>query len=207
MDPIPAILITGLSSAAKIRCSVALAAARPGGECWAILDNDTGELTQLAGAQLRVATVTGCMCCSGQVALQTGLVQLIRRSRPQRLIIVAAGAAEPAALQRALQQEHLVRAVQISHCLCVVAVEQMTTLPPAAHDLWLQQLLAADFVVAADDARAQSLNAKLTASGITGKRAVSSAEVLRAVLPPLVATAAAPRFARQVTQNHAKKMA
>ena len=184
MSPIPAVLITGASSAAKAGFVRALLAARPTGERWALLDNDGGVLTRhITDAQLAVAAAGGCACCTGQVALQTGLVQLIRQSRPQRLVIAAAGAADPVALERVLRGEHLARAVQVTHRLCVAAPEQLTACPPAARDLWLQQLRTADFVVAADGPAACALGAMLTAFGIVGQRPTLVADAVLAVLP------------------------
>lgn len=194
MSPIPAVLITGADSDAKTRFISALAAARPAGERWAVLDNDGGNQVQ-ADTQLSVASITGCLCCTGQVALQTGIVRLIRQSRPQRLFIVASGAAEPAALERALRQEQLARAVQVSHRLCVATAEQLAAGPPAARELWLQQLRAADFVVAAEDAAAETLSATLSAMGYAGKPAISAAAALLAVLQPPVATGTVHRSA------------
>lgn len=96
---VPLCLITGLTGADKRAFIHALLAVRPTEQRWALLDNDGGDIARdAAGAQLAVSVINGCACCTGQVALQTGIVQLIRQSRPQRLIVVASGAAEPAAL-------------------------------------------------------------------------------------------------------------
>ncbi len=188
---IPAILLTG---AGKNLFIAALAAARPAGERWALLDNDAGHSAQAqSGAEFHVATVNGCMCCTGAVALQTGIVQLLRRSRPHRLIIAASGAAEPAALEKSLQQEHLARAVTITHRLHVTAAEHLQTQPPAGRELWLRQLQAANLVVAADAAAVRVLDAALRALGVTGKPVLTTADALLTVLPPVTAinTAAA----------------
>ncbi len=191
MHAIPAILLTG---AGKNHFIAALAAARPVGERWALLDNDAGHAAQAqSGAQLHVATVNGCMCCTGAVALQTGIVKLLRQSRPHRLIIAASGAAEPAALKKTLQQEHLARAITITHRLHVTAAEHLQTPPPAGRTLWLRQLQAANLVVAADAAAVRTLNAALRTLGVTGKSVLATADALLTVLPPATAanTAAA----------------
>lgn len=155
---IPVCLVTGAASADKQSFLRALLAARPAGERWAVFDNDGGGLTGNAvPMQLTVAAVNGCACCTGQVALQAGIAQLARQSRPQRLIIAAAGVAEPAALEHALQQEDLARGISVSHRLCVVAPQLLAALPPPARDLLLRQMAAADYVVAANTAAAATL--------------------------------------------------
>lgn len=162
---IPVCLVTGAASVDKQSFLRALLAARPADERWAVFDNDGGGLTGSAvPMQLTVAAVNGCACCTGQVALQAGIAQLARQARPQRLIIAAAGVAEPAALEHALQQQDLARGIRVSHRLCVVSPPLLVALPPPARDLLQRQMTAADHVVAVNAAAA----AALRAGGIAG---------------------------------------
>lgn len=180
MQATPAILLTGAGGAVKQAFIRALLAARPDNEHWAVLDNDNSHLTSLQeNARLSVASIMGCMCCTGQLALQTGIVQLLRRSHPQRLIIVASAAAEPDPLERALQQEYLSRAVTVTHQWFVATAEDLTPALPAARQLHLQQWQAADMVVTSDAAHASALRATATALGVTDKRVATTAEALR----------------------------
>jgi G3E family GTPase len=157
---IPACLVTGVSGTDKRSFVHALLAARPADEYWAVLDNDGGELVRdLVTAQLAVASINGCACCTGQVALQAGIAQLVRQSRPQRLIIVASGVAEPDALERALQQEDLARGISLGLRLCVAAPQRTTALPAPARELLQRQMAAADHVVVADAAATVALRA------------------------------------------------
>ena len=182
MHAITTILVTGAGGAEKQMFVRALLAARPAHEHWAVLDNDNNDPATLQeNAQLSVAGINGCICCTGQLALQVGIVQLLRRSRPQRLIIVVSAAAEPAPLERALRQGHLANAITISHRLFVSAPEDLTPDLPSARLLRLQQLQAADMVVAADAANADALRTAVAASGITAKSVATTAEALRAV--------------------------
>ncbi len=177
-------LVTGASGAAKQAFVLALLGARPSDEHWAILDNDNCHLTRLPeNAQLSVASINGCMCCTGQLALQTGIVQLLRRSHPQRLIIVVSAAAEPAPLERALQQEYLARAITITHQWLVATAEDLTPELSAARLLHLQQWQAADMVVTSDAAHASALRATATALGVTDKHVATTAEALHTLTP------------------------
>lgn len=173
---VPVCLVTGAAGADRHAFLLALAAARPAGERWAMLVNDAADLGSIADPQLAVDTSGGCACCTGQVALQTGIARLIRRSRPQRLIIAAAAAAEPAALERILQQPHLARGTHVGHRLCVAEPQLLVTLPQSARDLLLRQMAAADQVVCRDAPAV----AALRASG--ARRIIQFAEAIRLVL-------------------------
>jgi G3E family GTPase len=150
MHPVPTLIVTGVDRRAKAAFLRALLAARPPKARWALLDNDGGELAQQSPAAVASARTGGCACCSGQVALQTGIVRLLRESRPQRLVIVAAAAAEPPALARALQQQPLAQALRIEGRLCIVAADAFAAADSAARALWQRQMAAADQVLAAD---------------------------------------------------------
>lgn len=154
---VPVCLVTGLTGAVKRTFIHALLAARPAEQHWALLDNDGGDMARdAAGPQLAVSVINGCACCSGQVALQTGIVQLIRQSRPQRLIIAAAGVAEPTALANALQQEPLARGIDVDHRFCVLPSQSLDQLPPNARDLLQRQMVAADYSVSEKPVTTQS---------------------------------------------------
>lgn len=189
VDRIPACLVTGSTGADKRAFIRALIAARPAAERWSVLDNDGGNMARdAAAAQLTVAAINGCACCTGTVELRIGIAQLVRQSRPQRLIIAAAGAAEPEALERALAQEDLARGISVSPRLCVVAPSSLAALPPPARDLLQRQMAAADHVVAVNAAAAASLRA----GGIAG--VIQAEDAIRLVLTgPAPASSASSR--------------
>jgi len=158
--PVPVCLVTGLTGTDKRGFIDALLRARPAGSHWALLDNDGGgSALELAQPGLETATVSGCACCTGQVTLQVGLVRLLRRSRPVFLIIAADGAAEPDALEQALRQPELARAVAVTRRVCAAPPQWLAALPVAARERLQRQIAAADSVVAA------------TAAGVTQLRA------------------------------------
>lgn len=174
MIPVPALLITGVESIAKQFFVRALLAARPPQARWALLDNDGGHLAQaLASSPVAVATAGGCACCSGQVALQTGIVRLLRASRPQRLVIVAAAAAEPAALTRTLQQKMLAQALHINGHVCIVATDKFDSAKPPARALWQRQMAAANQVLAPDAVITPALVGEAPASNASSRLIIS----------------------------------
>lgn len=158
MHSIPTLLVTGADRAAKTTFLRTLLAIRPPRERWALLDNDDNPAPEGGSAQdLFLASAGGCACCTGRVSLQTGVVRLLREARPQRLVIVAAAAAEPDALLQTLQQEHLAAALRLTRNQCIAA-DSLRMAGESARDLWLRQLRAADDVVAVDEAAAAALD-------------------------------------------------
>lgn len=162
MHAVPTLLITGADRAAKTVFLRALLAIRPPRERWAVLDNDGNPpAASDAAADFAIASVSGCACCTGQVSLQTGIVRLLRESRPQRLVIVVAAAAEPAALAQTLRQEHLAASLQIARNPCIVAAS-LQNAAESAQALWLRQMHAADDVVAMNEAVVAALDSRVT---------------------------------------------
>jgi G3E family GTPase len=165
---VPACLITGLPGADKQGFIAALAAARPHGARWALLDNDGGGSAQaLTRKGFTAEVVIGCACCTGQVTLQVGLVRLLRRSHPDFLLIAADSTAEPDALEQALRQPELAKSIAVTRRVCVAPPQWLAALPEAARERLRRQIAAADSVVAASADGMQKLRAAgyLRASG------------------------------------------
>lgn len=149
---IPTLLVTGADRAAKSTFLRALLAIRPPRERWALMDNDGNPQDASAtGDDFRFASVSGCACCTGQISLQTGIVRLLREAKPQRLVTVIAAAAEPAALEQTLRQEHLTASLRIARSACIVSAS-LHGASESGQSLWLRQMHAADDVVAVDEA-------------------------------------------------------
>lgn len=107
---IPTHLIGGPLGAGKTSLIRALLAQKPGGERWAVLVNEFGEIgldaallaTQADGVAIG-EVAGGCLCCVNGVPFQVGLGRLLRRARPDRLFIEPSGLGHPLALWKQLQ--------------------------------------------------------------------------------------------------------
>lgn len=183
MPAIPTLLLTGADRAAKAGFLKSLLALRSPRERWALLDND-GNPPELNSSSddFSFAAVSGCACCTGQVSLQTGIVRLLRESKPQRLVIAVAAAAEPSALTQTLLQEHLAASLHIARNLCIVSAA-LQSAAESAQDLWLRQMQAADDVVVMDEAAVTALNGR-------SARIIGPAEARTLALAALAARAA-----------------
>jgi G3E family GTPase len=107
--------------------------------------------------------------------LQTGIVQLLRRTRPQLLIIAVDGAAEPEALERVLRQPGIAGSIELALHLCIAPAQWLDVLPGHARERLQRQIKAADGVIAGDGNTA----AKLHAAG--AERLLQAEEAIRRV--------------------------
>lgn len=107
---IPTHLIAGSLGAGKTSFIQALLKQKPASERWAVCINEFGQLGLDAAllhvdAQTQVAEIAGgCLCCIQGIPFQIGLNRLLRRARPDRLLIEPSGLGHPLSLYQQLQQ-------------------------------------------------------------------------------------------------------
>lgn len=153
---IPTNLVTGCPGAGKTSAVRSLLARRPEGERWAVLVNDSGQTgiedrgySGVSSEDVTVSKVAGgCICCTAKLGLRVALIRLLRKARPQRLLIEAAGLAHPAAVIDALLDPWLAEALKLRATICVADPRQFADRLPAAADTYLEQLALADIIVA-----------------------------------------------------------
>jgi G3E family GTPase len=121
-----------------------------------VLVNDFGQ-ADIAGADfsgpgaedVTVSKVAaGCICCTAKVNLRVALMQLLRKARPQRLLIEPAGLAHPAAVIDTLRDPWLAEALDLRAVICIADPRQFAGPLPAATETYLDQLALADVIVA-----------------------------------------------------------
>ena len=152
---IPTSLITGFLGAGKTTAILNWLKQCPDNERWAVLVNEFGEVG-LDGAILAADSddniaikevAGGCICCTAGVALQVGLTELIRRVRPDRLLIEATGAGHPAGVIDTLRNEWLHEVLRLNATICLIDPEQFITNQDHPSKLYQDQLNLADIVV------------------------------------------------------------
>lgn len=105
LQNIPTHVFAGPLGAGKTSLIRQLLAQRPADERWAVLVNEFGQIgldaALLSGADDGVAiseVAGGCVCCINGVPFQVGLGRLLRKARPDRLLIEPSGLGHPAEL-------------------------------------------------------------------------------------------------------------
>ena len=110
LQHIPTHVISGALGAGKTSVLRSLLAQRPEHERWAVLINEFGEIgldTALLNGEQEGVSFTevagGCVCCVSGVPFQVALVQLLRKTKPDRLFIEPSGLGHPLQLLEQLR--------------------------------------------------------------------------------------------------------
>lgn len=125
MSAIPAHLILGFLGVGKSTAIIDLMQRRPEGERWAVLVNEFGEvgvdgaLMESGGVAVREVP-GGCMCCVAGLPMQVALNELIRREKPDRLLIEPTGLGHPSQVIDTLTSGSYDGVLTLSSRLCLV---------------------------------------------------------------------------------------
>jgi len=132
---IPTHLIAGPLGAGKTSMLRALLAQRPPGERWAVLVNEFGEVgidaALLDNGNKQDLTISeipgGCLCCVNGLPFRVGLGRLLRRARPDRLLIETSGLGHPRPLLRQLAAPPWDTVLQLHPLVMVLDAEALAS--------------------------------------------------------------------------------
>lgn len=127
LSQIPTHLIAGPLGAGKTTLIRHLLAQKPAGERWAVLINEFGQigldaaLLEQGDDGIAMAEVAGgCLCCVNGAPFQVGLGRLLRKARPDRLLIEPSGLGHPAQLLAQLRQPPWLGVLAVQPALMVL---------------------------------------------------------------------------------------
>ena len=156
IEHVPTTLFTGFFGTGKTTAITSMLARKPAGEKWAILINEFGEVAvDQAAVPAEDETVAineipgGCLCCMMNVPLKVAVVDILRRARPDRLIIEPTGIGHPAGILDQLRDEELVEAVSLRAVICLVDPRHIGDPRLEAAQVYQDQMHLADVLVAA----------------------------------------------------------
>ncbi|WP_200811040.1 CobW family GTP-binding protein [Pseudogulbenkiania subflava] len=146
-------LFTGFLGVGKTTALRHLIANRPAHERWAVIVNEFGEVgidgAALSSDELPVAEIAGgCMCCVAGPQMTVTVANLLRRERPDRLLIEASGLAHAAGVIDELREPPLGDALTLGAVLTVVDPRQFTNPDYFRQPLYRDQVSLADVLVA-----------------------------------------------------------
>lgn len=124
---VPTTLFTGFFGVGKTTAIRSLLARKPAGESWAILVNEFGEVavdqavleTTEQGVTIREIP-GGCMCCTMNVPMRVAITEILRRAKPDRLLIEPTGLGHPAGILDELRKDDLTGVIDVGAVICFI---------------------------------------------------------------------------------------
>lgn len=153
MSPIPVNLVTGFLGVGKTTAILHLLEGHPAGERWAVLVNEFGEVgvdaTLVGGDGVVVREVAGgCLCCVTAPVFTTVLNRMIRRDRPDRILIEPSGLGHPAQVLDTLTGAGYAGVLDIRATLCLLDARHLSSVRHREHPVFQDQVHLADVLVA-----------------------------------------------------------
>lgn len=158
LENIPTNIITGFLGVGKTTAVNALLKQKPEGETWAILVNEFGQIgiDQTAiekdgesnSDDIAIKELAGgCICCALGPALTSTLAMLLRRSKPDRLIIEPTGIGHPAGIIDTLQGENFQGVLDLRSVVCLLDPRSLDNVDIIANPVFQDQINLADVIV------------------------------------------------------------
>jgi len=127
LQNIPTHVIAGPLGAGKTSLIRHLLAQKPEGERWAVLINEFGQigldaalLTQGDDGIALGEVAGGCVCCVNGAPFQVGLTRLLRKARPDRLLIEPSGLGHPVQILKQLAEAPWLGVLALQPCVLVL---------------------------------------------------------------------------------------
>ena len=155
---VPTNIITGFLGVGKTSTILHLLKTRPAHERWAVLVNEFGEIgvdgALLSGSEMAQQGVFvrevpgGCMCCTSGLPMQVALSQLLRKAKPDRLLIEPTGLGHPKEVLQTLSTDSFKGTLNIQKTLVLVDARQLREKRYNENQTFQEQLSIADVVIA-----------------------------------------------------------
>jgi len=155
---VPTNIITGFLGVGKTSTILHILNSKPKYERWAVLVNEFGEIG-IDGALLEgkhceengvyIKEVPGgCMCCTAGLPMRVALAQLLRRAKPDRLLIEPTGLGHPKEVLQTLNDVDFKGVLDVQNILTLVDARHLSKKRYIENEAFQQQIAIADIVVA-----------------------------------------------------------
>ena len=151
--PIPTHLILGFLGVGKSTAILDLLRRKPRDEHWAVLVNEFGEVG-VDGAIMEAEGIAvkevpgGCMCCVAGLPMQVALNWLIRREKPDRLLIEPTGLGHPSQVIETLTGDSYQGVLAMASSICLVDPRRLSEEKVVNNVHFRDQAAVADVLVA-----------------------------------------------------------
>lgn len=153
--PVPTTVVTGFLGSGKTTAIRHLLSVKPPHEHWAVVVNEFGEIgidaavIAAAGGDVAVRDVAGgCICCTSAPLLRVAINRVLRERRPDRLLIEPTGLGHPARIVDSLRDAWMSKALDLKGVVCLVDPRQFAQQRYRDHDVYADQVMLADVLVA-----------------------------------------------------------
>lgn len=157
IENIPTNIITGFLGVGKTSAVNALLSQKPKGETWAILVNEFGQIGIDQAAihkdglsdsdEVAIKELAGgCICCALGPALTSTLAILLRRSKPDRLIIEPTGIGHPSGIIDTLQSDTFKDVLDLRSIICLLDPRSLDDNDVIANPIFQDQINLADVI-------------------------------------------------------------
>ncbi len=157
ISAVPTNIITCSLGVGKTSAILHLLKHKPANERWAVLVNEFGEIgvdgslfqgQHTHGQGVFVREVPGgCLCCAASVPMQIALNQLLKRAKPDRVLIEPTGLGHPKEVLQVLSAEHYREILDLQKILTLVDARKLSDERYTKHETFNQQIAIADIVV------------------------------------------------------------
>lgn len=152
---IPTNLITGFLGVGKTTAIRNLIAQKPADERWAVLVNEFGEvgidgaiIESLGADKVAVSEIAGgCFCCSSDAPIEFTLMELIRQTSPDRILIEPTGLGHPAKVLDTLRGPWFRGVIELRATVCLADPADYANPTVTNAEVFQDQLHMADVVV------------------------------------------------------------
>ncbi|MDC0190706.1 CobW family GTP-binding protein [Rhodospirillales bacterium] len=165
---VPTTILTGFFGVGKTTAIKSMLTRKPPHEIWAVLINEFGEVSvdQAAVEKESISDNViiqeipgGCMCCMTNVPMEVGILEILRRVKPDRLLIEPTGIGHPAGILDELRGPQLSTSLNVKAVICLVDPRHALDSRIQSVNVFNDQIHLADILVAskADIANADEL--------------------------------------------------
>ena len=157
IQAIPTNLITGFLGSGKTTAILHLLNSRPKNSNWAVLVNEFGDVG-IDGAMLEQSgqekgvfikeVPGGCICCAAGLPLQIALNLLIKKAKPERILIEPTGVGHPKKVLDTLLGEFYQTVLDIKATICLVDAHKLKEEKYLSNETFIDQLNIADVMLA-----------------------------------------------------------
>ena len=150
---VPTNIISGFLGVGKTTAILSLFQHKPANEKWAVLVNEygkigiDGKIYKTSGIKVKEIP-GGCVCCAQGLPLQVAVNQILRETRPDRLILESSGIGHSGGIIKTLSGDNFNSVLSMKAGICLLDPRHLKQHSYSQNELFKEQLQFSDVLVA-----------------------------------------------------------